>query len=94
MNLNIKLIKRELDPLTVTQLIIVGLILGAFLVLPVSFMILRAFFHKGSLSLYYFESLVAGGDFIKTKPETSWIELVRTPQGEICLLYTSDAADE
>lgn len=79
-------LKRELDSLTIVQLSIVVLILGVFLVLPVSFMILRAFFYKGSLSLYYFQSLLSSGTFIKIPPELRWIELAETPYGKILII--------
>ncbi|RLE92547.1 MAG: iron ABC transporter permease [Thermoprotei archaeon] len=79
-------LKRELDSLTIVQLSIVVLILGVFLVLPVSFMILRAFFYKGSLSLHYFQSLLSSGTFIKIPPELRWIELAKTPYGKILII--------
>ena len=82
----LKELKRELDRLTVIQLAIVTAILGTFLILPVSFMILRAFFYKGSPSLYYFQSLLASGTFIKIPPELKWIELAETPYGKILII--------
>ena len=79
--MGIREIKRELDPLTSAQLILPVLILSFFLLVPLTYMVARAFFHRGSLSLYYFSSLLENPDFIRNPPNFNFLRVSNTSLG-------------
>lgn len=79
--MGIREVKRELDPLTSAQLFLPVLTLSFFLLVPLIYMVARAFFHKGSLSLYYFSSLLENPDFIRNPPNLNFLRVSNTSLG-------------
>ena len=73
---NLRVLKRELDKLTVIQLLIAFSILILFLVIPIFSMLARAFFHEGAFTLKYFEETFTDPSMIKFPPEGKVVEFI------------------
>lgn len=66
---NFRNVKRELEPFTLTQLSFVLFMLSLFLVLPIASIILKAFIHRGHISLHNFYVLLKDPEAIIIPPE-------------------------
>ena len=71
---SLKRLRRELDALTLTQLVIVIVILSVFLLLPIFSILFKAFIYEGHFSLTYFWQTFTDPEMIKIPPEWKWIE--------------------
>ncbi len=76
-----KRLKRELDSLTTTQLSASLFILIFFLIVPLFYMVIRAFFHNGRLSSYYFQALLSDPNFVTYPPNLNFAYMSRTSLG-------------
>lgn len=85
LNLFFTRIRRELDKLTVTQVIISLSTLGFFLILPVFYILVGAFYYEEKLSAYYFIDLFTNKDFVRFPPEGELLILKTRSAGETIL---------
>jgi len=69
-------LKRELDKLTLVQLIIALTILTIFLIIPIASILGKAFIYENALSLKYFEEAFLSPGMVKFPPTGAMIEVI------------------
>lgn len=79
-------LRRELDSLTSWQILVAVLFLVLFLFSPLVFMMWRAFYREGSITTYYFQSVVQDPDFLKMNPELTLFVIRDTPLGSFIFI--------
>ena len=69
-------LKRELDKLTLVQLIIALTILTIFLIIPIASILGKAFIYENTLSLKYFEEAFLSPGMVKFPPTGAMVEVI------------------
>ncbi|OYT51898.1 MAG: iron ABC transporter permease [Desulfurococcales archaeon ex4484_217_2] len=69
-------LKRELDKLTLVQLIIALTILTIFLIIPIASLLGKAFIYENTLSLKYFEEAFLSPGMVKFPPTGAMVEVI------------------
>jgi len=69
-------LKRELDKLTLAQLIIALTILTIFLIIPIASILGKAFIYENTLSLKYFEEAFLSPGMVKFPPTGAMVEVI------------------
>jgi len=69
-------LKRELDKLTLVQLIIALTILTIFLIIPIASILGKAFIYENALSLKYFEEAFLSPGMVKFPPTGAMVEVI------------------
>jgi len=79
-------LKRELDNLTLIQLFLASFLLIVFFLIPIFYLMWKAFVYKGSISLQNFVFIFSSQDFILWPPNLNFVESASTPLGNFILI--------
>lgn len=79
-------LKRELDHLTLIQLSLASFLLVVFFLIPIFYLMWKAFVYRGSVSLQNFIFIFSSSDFILWPPNLNLVEFASTPLGNFILI--------